>query len=308
MIGQDSIKARYASVLTEYLTVGSEDTLDRAYEIGRQALEGGMGVLDIAQLHHESLSEVLTQQPKDAPVEPFIQAAQRFLLDTLAVFEMAHRSFREANLVLRQFNETLEEEIKRIAHVLHGHTGQLLAAIHLEFGRMEGMSAAGINERLVNVRGLLTQVEVQMRRLTHEIRPPVLDDLGLLPAIEFLRDGLEQRSNLSIRIEGPRDQRYPQAVEITVYRVVQEALTNVVKHARADEVEVTLSCSEGRLLCSVRDDGIGFDAAAHASTHGSRGLGLLAMKQRLERFGGDCQVLSTVGEGTEVRLSIPLEQ
>ena len=305
MFSQDSIKASYANALAEYLTDGSEHALGRAYEIGRHALECGMGVLDMAQLHHEAMSGIPPQQ--DGPALEAVRAAQRFLLDTLAVFEMALRSFRESNLVLRHFNETLEEEIKRIAHVLHSHTGQLLAAIHLEFGRMEGLTTERINERLGRVRGLLSQVEQQMRRLTHEIRPPMLDDLGLLAALEFLRDGLEQRSTLSIQVEGPRDQRYPSAVEITVYRVVQEALTNVVKHASASEVSVTVSCNNGRLVCSVRDDGVGFDVAAQASGRGARGLGLLAMKQRVAPLGGDCEIISAVGRGTEILLSIPLE-
>lgn len=305
MFSQDSIKASYANALAEYLTDGSEDALGRAYEIGRHALECGMGVLDMAQLHHEAMSGIPPQQ--DGRALEAVRAAQRFLLDTLAVFEMALRSFRESNLVLRHFNETLEEEIKRIAHVLHSHTGQLLAAIHLEFGRMEGLTTDRINERLGRVRGLLSQVEQQMRRLTHEIRPPMLDDLGLLSALEFLRDGLEQRSTLSIQVNGPRDQRFPNAVEITVYRVVQEALTNVVKHASASEVSVTVNCNNGRLVCSVRDDGVGFDVAAQASGRGARGLGLLAMKQRVAPLGGDCEIISTVGRGTEILLSIPLE-
>src|SRR5262245_35230163 len=304
MFSQDSIKTSYENALAEYLNGGSEDALGKAYDIGRHALECGMGVLDMAQLHHDALSVI----PPQPDVLEAVRSAQRFLLDTLAVFEMALRSFRESNLVLRHFNETLEEEIKRIAHVLHSHTGQLLAAIHLEFGRMEGLTTERINERLGRVRGLLSQVEQQMRRLTHEIRPPVLDDLGLLPALEFLRDGLEQRSTLSIHIDGPRDQqRYPQAVEITVYRVVQEALTNVVKHASASEVSVTVTSDSGRLVCSVRDDGVGFDVAAQASGQGARGLGLLAMKQRVAPLGGDCEITSSVGQGTEIRLSIPLE-
>src|SRR5262245_6228112 len=291
MFSQDSIKTSYATALAEYLNGGSEDALGKAYEIGRHALECGMGVLDMAQLHHEALSGIPSQQ--DVRALEAVQAAQRFLLDTLAVFEMALRSFRESNLVLRHFNETLEEEIKRIAHVLHSHTGQLLAAIHLEFGRMEGSTTDRISERLAKVRGLLGQVEQQMRRLTHEIRPPVLDDLGLLPALEFLRDGLEQRSTLSINVDGPRDQRFPQAVEITVFRVVQEALTNVVKHASASEVSIDVTCDNGRLVCSVRDDGVGFDVAAQASGQGARGLGLLAMKQRVAPLGGDCEITSS---------------
>ena len=109
-------------------------------------------------------------------------------------------------------------------------------------------------------------------------------------------------------VDGPRDQRYPQSVEITVFRVVQEALTNVVKHASASEVSITVTNDNGRLVCSVRDDGVGFDVAAQASGQGARGLGLLAMKQRVAPLGGDCEIISSVGQGTEIRLSIPLEQ
>jgi signal transduction histidine kinase len=145
-----------------------------------------------------------------------------------------------------------------------------------------------------------------MRHLTHEIRPTVLDDLGLLAAIEFLREGVESRSDLRVLVEGPVAERYPQSIETAVYRIVQEALNNVVKHAAASQVVVRLTTEGERLVCAIRDDGVGFDFARLATASGERGFGLPGMRERLLQVRGTLEVRSAPGQGTEITVSIPL--
>ncbi|HEX6810690.1 MAG TPA: ATP-binding protein [Planctomycetota bacterium] len=301
------IKANYKSALLEFMTASSERTLDRAYEMGRQALGDGMGILDIVEVHHGALAEHLLDHQQDAlRTAMTVESARRFLLEVFAAFEMANRGYRDANRVLRHFNEVLEGEMKRVAQFLHDNTGQLIAAIHLELEMVRSQADRTLAHRLQTIRQLLTQVEDQVRRVAREMRPPVLDDLGLVPALEFLRGEFERRSKLKILVQGPQDQRFPEAVEISVYRVVQEALSNVIRHAKASKVVIRLETTGGRLLCSVRDDGVGFDTTSRVPRQTSSGFGLLGMKQRLQRIGGEFDLHSAPGQGTEVCLSIPL--
>jgi signal transduction histidine kinase len=304
--GAASIRESYADTLRKYLEGRNETALVQAYELGRNALNSGVGVLDMATIQHEAIVASLTRLGLAEPVRRHLEASQRCFMETLAAFEMTHRRIHEANAALRHFNDTLEAEIKRIAHILHGETGQLLAAIHLEFDALALGAASGSDKGRQRMRELLTRVEAQMRHLTHEIRPTVLDDLGLLAAIEFLREGVESRSDLRVLVEGPVAERYPQSIETAVYRIVQEALNNVVKHAAASQVVVRLTTEGERLVCAIRDDGVGFDFARLATASGERGFGLPGMRERLLQVRGTLEVRSAPGQGTEITVSIPL--
>lgn len=297
-------KADYRSALLDFLTTKCERSLGHAYEMGRCALADGMGILEVIEIHNEAFADHMSRLDAPATIANAWDSARRFLLEVLAAFEMVNRGFRDANTVLRHFNEALEAEMKRVAHLLHDDTGQLIAAMHLELDMAGNTADAHVGRRLDVMRRLLMQIDEQVRRISREMHPPVLDNLGLVPAFEFLRGGLEQRSKLRVRVEGPQDLRFPEAIEMTVYRVVQEALTNVVKHAKATSVTIRLESTSEGLRCSVQDDGIGFDVKSQQSEHGDRGMGLLAMKHRLQRVGGELHLHSAPGHGTEVSLTI----
>src|SRR3989449_3705797 len=111
--------------------------------------------------------------------------------------------------------------------------------------------------RLQGVRELLDQIEEQLRHLSHELRPPILDDLGLGPALEFLAEGVSRRTGLRITVEGGNGNRLPGVIETALYRVVQEALNNVSKHARATRVQIRVWRTDKLIRCSVSDDGRG---------------------------------------------------
>jgi signal transduction histidine kinase len=145
---------------------------------------------------------------------------------------------------------------------------------------------------------------MHLRRLAHELRPTILDDLGLRPALEFLAEGFASRAGIKVIVRGTCEGRLPAQIENAVYRIVQEALTNAARHARATAVTVELEQAAHRLVCSVRDDGVGFDSEALLG-RGARGLGLLGMRERLTPFGGTLQIHSAPGQGTEVRVTVP---
>src|SRR5207249_2046205 len=133
--------------------------------------------------------------------EELIQAGSEFLAECLSPYEMAHRGFQDAVKALRQLNETLEEEIKRIAYAVHDEAGQLLVAVHLALSEMALDLPQPQQGQVTRIRELLNEVEMHLRRYSHELRPTILDDLGWVPAIRFLADGVSKRANIPIRIE-----------------------------------------------------------------------------------------------------------
>jgi signal transduction histidine kinase len=202
-------------------------------------------------------------------------------------------------------NETLEREARRMAQVLHDDAGQLLTAVHIKLDQVTRKLAPRHADRLQGIKGLIEQVEEQLRRLSHELRPTILDDLGLQPAIEFLAQGVARRAGICIRVEGSTAGRLPAVIGTALYRIVQEALTNIARHARARHACIRLWRDEC-IHCAVRDDGIGFDIA-ELENGGKCGFGLVGMQERLEVLGGRLLIASSPGHGTELRVSIPLE-
>jgi signal transduction histidine kinase len=158
---------------------------------------------------------------------------------------------------------------------------------------------------VVKLKRELIEAEAQLRRLSHELRPTMLDDLGLMPALAFLSQGVSMRIGIPVDVEGFLDERLPPAVEIAVYRAVQEALTNVARYARATRATISVHREGDVLHCSIQDDGIGFDAA-HVWSGAARGLGLIGMRERLARLGAPLQVSSAPDAGTRIAIVIPL--
>ena len=293
----------YLSLLREYVSGGGESTLGQVYELGRRAINERKSLVEIASLHHQALQEL---NANGISVLPHVAAAA-FLAECLSPYEMAHRGFQDAVKALRQLNETLEEEIKRIAYSVHDEAGQLLVAVHLALAEMARELPKQQQDQIGRIEGLLNEVEGHLRRYSHELRPTILDDLGWIPAVRFLAEGVSKRSSLPIHIEATVSGRLPSAMETTLYRIVQEALNNAVKHANAKNVWIRAWQNKGVLFCSVRDDGVGLDTSRLQQTSGQKGLGLVAMQERVSAIGGTLHIESNPGRGTEVRLQLSLE-
>lgn len=305
---RDGLAYEYEVALRRYLKRGGEDGLHRAYELGRRGLGEGRGVLGMVALHHQAMIEVATksESPKTLSADA-LKKAGIFFAECMSPFEMTHRAFGEANEALRHMNEALEEEVKGIAHALHDEAGQLLAAVHLSLDQVVRDVDPSAQRRLGEVKGLLKEVDQQMRRLSHELRPTILDDLGLVPAIEFLAEGVAKRSGLRIAIQSPRGNRLPAPLETILYRVVQEALQNVAKHARATSVKIRLQDSGKIVRCFIVDDGVGFSPGSSKAGAQERGFGLLGMREKLQPLGGTVKIESAQGQGTKLSIVIPKE-
>jgi signal transduction histidine kinase len=299
-----TLQDEFTRALEDHLAGGEEAALLSAYDLGRKALAAGLGVLDVATLLHNALISVCLRQPDEAA--RLVREAENFGLECLSSFEMTYRAVREANTALRGLNDLLEEQTRRISRELHDQAGQMLATVYIALDDLARDLSPEAVSRLQTVKGLLDKVEEQIRLVSHELRPMILDDLGLLAALELLRDRVAARTGLVVRVDGPRDARYPGPIETVLYRIAQEALSNTAKHARAASVTVELLEDPGQLCFTVRDDGIGFDASTILAAGGNRGIGLLAIRERLAPLGGVLRVSSAPGQGTELVVVVPL--
>src|SRR5712671_2981344 len=248
----------YRSSLREYAAGGGEPALGRAYELGRRALTEQKSLVEMASLHHQAVLALVRDAGSEKRREELLRSSAEFLAECLSPYEMAHRGFQDAVKALRQLNETLEQEIKRIAYAVHDEAGQLLVAVHLALSEMASELPERQQAQFARIKELLNEVEKQLRRYSHELRPTILDDLGWIPAIRFLADGVSKRANLPIHIDATISGRLSISVETTIYRIVQEALTNAVKHANASNVWIRAWREDFTQCCTIRDDGAGF--------------------------------------------------
>ncbi len=300
-----ALERAYSRALAEYLAMGDENALRSAYEIGRTALAQGWGILDVAGMHHSSVARMMVRMNPSASLTQDLIRAQQFFEESLSPYEMAHRGLHDAASALRRLNETLEQEVQRIAHAVHDEAGQLLFAARLAMDGIARELDPSVSGRLRELSVIFDEVEKQLRRLSHELRPAILDDLGLPPALEFLTDRIAKSAGLSIEIHSTLKSRCAPAIETAMYRVIQEALTNIAKHAQAKSVEIRLRRVAKNLNCLIHDDGKGFDVPAVLSSSIHKGLGLIGMRERLNAVGGTLIIDSVVGRGTDLLVNIP---
>jgi two-component system sensor histidine kinase UhpB len=215
---------------------------------------------------------------------------------------------REANARLREMNKLLEAEAVRIAHALHDQAATLLATVQLDVADIARSPGKPSPEQIARITAHVEELHRQLRRLSHEVRPPILDQCGLVPALQFLGRGIEQRTGLAVAVRGQAGRSLPETVKTTVYRVAQEALTNTARHARATRASVRIRTSRGNLQCRVQDDGRGFDVSAYRENGAkNRGLGLLGMEERIRALEGSIRIESSPGTGTRIDISVPTQ-
>ncbi len=271
-----------------------------------------------------------------------IQAAERRLLDALHLQrEVAATNARLsgdlaaqleatralANSLERQREETRrladmviraqEEERGRVARELHDEANQLVAALMTTVDTAEALSvdagSPALRDTLARLRRLAAAALSDLQRIATELRPPALDEFGLLPALtRHVRDRTEGTTLAAdVQIEGRR-RRLPAAVDLALYRIAQEALANVQKHAQARCVHVRLRFLPGAVRLDISDDGLGFDPDAgpdeRERERGRGGLGIAGMRERASIVGGTVEVSSQPGGGTRVSARIPLER
>ncbi len=258
-----------------------------------------------------------------------IESLERLLADRTEALrrsnEQLHREVeqnREARLQIEDNQSRLRRlatelslaearERREIAVALHDDIIQEFAFIKLRIAQFRGDAVFyGFERSLEEILSLLERAIRQTRRLTFDLSPPVLYDLGLAAALEWLAERYLQRHNLRVALDLRLDSpdRLPEALRVTAYKCVQELLTNVVKYAQVSMARLRLERDGSSLSLEVADDGTGFDVDRLGWAAGTQhGFGLFSIRERLRSFGGEMTVLSSPGAGTTVRLILPME-
>jgi len=211
----------------------------------------------------------------------------------------------------RQLIEAQEDERRRIARELHDQVGQILTAIKMNLHNVQQASQASEVCHIKDNIEAVDQALRLVRDLSVELRPPVLDDFGLVTALHWFVDRYKKRTGLDVNVVinmPDENERFSRDLETACFRIAQEALTNIVRHAQANQALLRLVRDANVLLLSVKDNGVGFDPeslrkrAPRAAT-----LGLISMQERAHAAGGTIEINSAISQGTEVRLMLPLE-
>ena len=231
-----------------------------------------------------------------------LRVAETFASRAAVAVDLSRRVARET---VHRIVEGQEHERRRLSRELHDETGQALTSILLGLKTVEDAQGTDAFAATVGqLRELVVATLQDVRRLAVELRPRALDDFGLVPALERLTTSFSEQTAIAVELESRLpDARLPSDIETVLYRVVQEALTNVVKHAQAGHVSIVLSQRDGKVAAVIEDDGRGFSGEADAEG----GLGLVGMRERVALLGGRLGLESSEGAGTTIVVEVPAE-
>lgn len=257
----------------------------------------------------------------DLPPQRILTAHEIHLLGSLSNFlgsgiensklmKTIRRHRQELRRLTEKLFQTQEEERRRIARELHDEAGQALTAVKLGLDRLEEALPPDypfLQEQVEEIRKMLLATSSEIRRLSFRLHPTLLSDLGLEPALDLYLKGVTNHTNLTIffRMVG-FDRRLDPDIETVLYRFSQEALNNTLKHAQADRFSLSIIKSYPKIIFLAEDDGVGFNG--QIGGRGKRSLGLLGMRERTSLLEGTFQLKSRKGEGTKIRIEIPLRE
>jgi signal transduction histidine kinase len=334
----------FARVVLENCPVRSEDAMTDPYRVGQpkghplvttflgvplrhhDSPIGMIGVANRAEPYDEEHEHLLMTYA--AQIAIVISNAQLYEELTATKVELeqkvSHRTHelqrakealaQKATQLRQLYNETIdiqENERKRIAQDMHDGINQLLIGAMLELKSARERLAVGnlsqSDEAMHSVQTILHDVEVEIKQVIHDLRPPTLDALGFVPALRRYINDFKQYSSLSCQLTiNGKVVSLPALVEVNIYRMVQEALTNVYTHAHAQNVDVQIHFTKAQLRLMIRDDGIGFDLA-QLHQQNLQHFGLSTMQERTKRLNGDISIESHLGQGTRILFSIPID-
>ncbi len=308
------LESEYSAALHQFMEAPSERALARVYALARGAMGQGLGLLDLAALHRQAL-DAAPRRPGPGGDESIaaLHLAHDLFAEALAPFELAaqgapadgddaRRSPRATSSA--QASERLENELQRVAHSLHDEVQQQLVLVSLSLDDLRRSAPSTLAPRIEHTLRQIDEVSDRVRTLSHELRPRVLDDLGLVPALELLAQGMARRHHVRIDIHGSAGGRLPPAVETALYRVAQEGLQNAARHAGAGHIEIRLERLRDRLRFMLHDDGRGFDTI-DVARRASGSLGLIGMRERVQGVGGALHIESSPGQGTRITALVP---
>lgn len=299
-LNRQTLGDAYVLALEAYLACPEESALSGAYELGRKALLDGLTPLDLVSLHESALEQ--TPSFSGWHDRPVFARATTFLLESLSPFEMTYRRFMESNVALRGLNEALENQSRHTARQIHDGAGQILFSLQLALAELMVGVPQRFKPQFDHVMQLADHLDQQLRGLSRDLYPVALDDLGLNAAVRHLLDGVATRASLKVSFRSSVPDRLPPQIAITLYRAIHEGVTNVVRHAHASELGVSMEKNRDDVIGTVSDNGVGIASPGNQPA----GLGLRGIRDRLKGLHGELEVQSTPGGGTRLIITIPV--
>jgi signal transduction histidine kinase len=232
-------------------------------------------------------------------------------LANASLFETARRHEVELRRLSQRREQLQEQGLRTLSRELHDNFGQRLTAIKLDLGLLDRagiLDAATLGASIRAIQEQVAEMQKEVRSMSQLLRPSMLDDFGLIPTLQWFVEQFTSRTCIAVTLRTPSsDTRLPPAIEVLLYRVTQEALTNVVKHAHAQRVDLELSVCPTEIRFAIADDGVGFDVERLRRTPESDGVGLLGMRERVAHYRGRIDIRSRPHAGVRIELSIPIE-
>ena len=265
--------------------------------------------------------EVVYLEPRSDEVEGPFLAEERSMLNTLAemldaFFDRKHaeerlnQSYQEIRQLASYIEKAREDEKIRIAREIHDDLGQQLTGLKMDVSwlgdKLNLADKDSLHRKIEEMKLLLDEIVRSVRRISSELRPGILDDLGLVAAIKWQSNEFQKRSGINTRFNASsNDIDLPSSLSTGLFRIFQESLTNVARHSSAHHVTASLDVVGDELVLKISDDGVGFNVSSIGK---KRTLGLLGMKERTALMGGTYEIVSNEGGGTSVKVSVPLKQ
>jgi signal transduction histidine kinase len=321
--------AEQESTTSDFMSLTPEDRLARSRRfVHEQLLPRSLTILQVSQKIAALNTEELSQGTRDLLVGfeslqtrlksmLLVALTAGLLLSAVGSFYVLrlerqgrerYRALADSRLELERLSARIvdaqEQERRSIARELHDEVGQTLEALLVDVGRLSRLVPAGeqvLGPQIARVKSLAENSVKTVRDISLLLRPSMLDDLGLIPALDWQSREISRRGDMEVEVHSESvSEHLPDEIKTCVYRLVQEALNNAAAHASAKNARVSVMQKADKLQVQITDDGLGFDAQ-HV-----RGLGLLGMEERVKRLGGSLTIESSKGQGTKVVAELPL--
>ncbi len=255
------------------------------------------------------LAGLADHEPPDLELAGALASQAAAALANAGLFETVRRKEVELRKLSELRAQAQEESLRAMSRELHDGFGQVLTVINMDLGMLEratDLDAPALRARLRDARDQLAHLLQEVRTMSQVLRPPMLD-FGLVPTLHWFVEKFTQRTSIKVVVHAPPEEtRLPPPIELVLYRVAQEALTNVAKHADARHVEVELVVKDSRVTLTIADDGVGFEVDRFRRTPSLAGVGLLGMRERVAYYHGELDIRSRPNAGVRIRVGIPL--
>lgn len=297
-------KYEYKQLFLEFLSGSEQEKFISQYEVVGMCSDGSEFPIELGLSRLKASSGVLV-----AFVARDIRKRKQAEQEQAALLEEIQQSQKQLRALTTRLEESQELERRQIAVELHDRVGQSLTALNLNLmsirNKLPVELEASIRNKLEDSLGLVEETTRNVRNVMAGLNPPMLEEFGLMPALSWYSSKFSDRTGIAVEVqENQHSLRMPQRVENALFRIVQETLHNAAKHSQATKIVISTSLTREMVSLSIFDNGIGFDLKAGSSSDDQVHLGLITMRERALSIGGQLIVRSSVGNGTEVMVTI----